>query len=100
MLFGFRGLTAIVVSFCAALQPFCEPTGTTVSPTIWSTFGAGFPYGFGWPRYDWQSADCVGSSGSGSSSSARTSFSNGLWTAAVPAAVAAGVPIVTRASDP
>ena len=40
-----RPLKEKVVSFCAALQPVCVPTGTMVSPLIASTFGASAWYG-------------------------------------------------------
>src|SRR5262249_48353428 len=91
------GLTAIVVSFCGALHPVWEPTGTTVSPTIWSTLGAGSGYGLGWPRKSWQSADSAGESTSSSCSSPSTCLSSGLWWAA--AAAAGPVPVVSAASD-
>ena len=81
MLRGFDGLTAIEVSFWALLQPAWLPTVTVVSPTIWSTFGAGFRYGLGLATKSWQSAEMFGpSSPSPSSSSARTSLSSGLGT--------------------
>jgi hypothetical protein len=81
MLRGLNGLTAIEVSFCALLQPAWLPTVTVVSPTIWSTFGAGLRYGLGWVTNSWQSAEMSGSSSpSPSSSSPRSSLSSGLGT--------------------
>jgi hypothetical protein len=96
MFCGLFGLTAIVVSFCAALQPVCEPTGTTVSPTIWSTLGAGSGYGLGWPRKSWQSALRLGASCRFSFSSLSNCFSSRLCRMG---AAAAGVPpVATTAS--
>src|SRR5436305_13389024 len=86
MLRGLVLLTAIVVSFCAALHPCCEPTGTIVSPLITSTLGAGLRYGFGTSggTYFWQRADAVGESWPSSSSSASRSLSRSLGTVCSP----------------
>lgn len=81
MLRGLNGLTAMVVSFCAELQPAWLPTGTVVSPEMASTFGAGSRYGLGLPMNSWHSADSAGSSVTRSSSPwLNCSFSSSLGT--------------------
>src|SRR2546423_6415571 len=78
---GLYGLTAIVVSFCAVLQPAWVPTELRPSSAMVSTLGASRWYGFGLPMKLWHSADRSASSPPSSSpSSASTSLSSSLGT--------------------
>ncbi len=88
MFLGLYGLTAMLVSFWAVEQPVCEPTGTIVSPLIWSRFGAGLRYGFGLPTKSWHRAESAGSSAPSSSLIDSSCLSSGLCRAVTAADLA------------